>query len=262
MKKAIALSLILGTFTVAGIAAAETVAEEDSVKADFTRTYPMMPAEIVSKTPISGMYEIVSGDKVFYYTPSTGHVIVGALWSKEGENLTAKTLEKVTSAKAQANFTLLNASLDKAIKVGNGKNVVIEITDPDCPYCRKMHDYWKTRKDVTRYVFMMPIPQLHPNAEAKSKYILASADREKAMDDVFSGKFDAALPEAGNDKGLLAVHQELTSKTGIRGTPAFFVNGTFVHGANIPAIEKVIGAAEPAAGETKAPDTTDTPHAK
>lgn len=255
MKKIFALSMILGIMTIAGVAVGETASEEDSVKAEFTRTYPMMPAEAVSKSPISGMYEIISGDKIVYYVPSSGHVITGALWTKEGENLTVKTLEKVTSVKAQKNYDLLNASLDKAVKVGTGKNVIIELTDPDCPYCRKMHNYWSTRKDVTRYVFLMPIPQLHPNAEVKSRYILAAADREKALEEVFSGKFDTTPPEAGDDKGLLSIHKELTSKTGINGTPAFFVNGTFVHGANVPAIEKIIGAVAPDAAETKATDT-------
>ncbi|MDH4099378.1 MAG: DsbC family protein [Nitrospirota bacterium] len=241
MKKTLTVFLLLFSMVNSWAAEEKAVSIEASVKAEFETTFPGMPVDSVAITPVSGIYEIVSGDKIFYFAPASGHVITGAIWSKEGENLTAKTVERLTTAKAQANYALLSAALDKAVKVGNGKNVVIELTDPDCPYCRKMHEYWKTRSDITRYIFLMPIPELHPDAEAKSRYILASVDREKALEEVFSGKFDSAAPPEGDDKGMFPIHEEITGRTGIKGTPAFFVNDRFVHGADIPAIEEIIG---------------------
>lgn len=252
MKKVIILFLLLGAAVPACFAADEAASVEDAVKAKFLDQYPKISVDAVSKAPIDGLYEIVAGDRVIYYDPAGGYVITGAIWDNEGVNLTEKKAKQVAEARAQANYSMLNAALEKAVKVGSGKNVVIEITDPDCPYCRTMHNYWQSRADVTRYIFLMPIAALHPNAEAKSRYILASADRVKALDEVFSGKFDSTPPEAGDDKGLFGAHRDLIESTGINGTPAFYINGTFVHGANVPEIEKIIGATTPE--EIKAPD--------
>src|SRR5574340_1146888 len=43
--------------------------------------------------------------------------------------------------------------LDKAIKIGDGGTTVIEITDPDCPFCRRASAYLSAKNDITRYVF-------------------------------------------------------------------------------------------------------------
>jgi thiol:disulfide interchange protein DsbC len=51
--------------------------------------------------------------------------------------------------------------LEKGIKIGDGKSVVIEFTDPDCTFCRKAADWLeKNREGVTRYVFLYPITRL------------------------------------------------------------------------------------------------------
>jgi len=47
--------------------------------------------------------------------------------------------------------------LEKAVKIGDGKKVVIEITDPDCPFCRTASEYFSKKTDVIRYVFFAPL---------------------------------------------------------------------------------------------------------
>jgi thiol:disulfide interchange protein DsbC len=220
-------------------------AETDDVskiREEISLRYPKMQISSVRDTKIKGpLYEIVAGTNVIYYDQSGGNLFFGEIWSKEGVSLTAKTRDAVVAENSKGNLAMLRANLDKAVKVGSGKHEVIELTDPDCPYCRKMAEYWDKRDDVTRYVFLMPIPTLHPKAEAKSKFVLASADKAKALQDVFKGNYDTSLPTAGDDKGLFEIHKQLTVKSGLNGTPAYFVDGVFVHGANVPEIEKAIG---------------------
>ena len=47
--------------------------------------------------------------------------------------------------------------LDKAVEIGNGRKNGRPLTDPDCPYCRKVSEYFKTAKDITQYVFFIPL---------------------------------------------------------------------------------------------------------
>lgn len=249
MKKSVCVKQAVGVAVlgVLGVAASafggDVLFDGKRVREELTRTFPKLTVTDVEGSLVKDLYEITSGENIYYYNPASGVLVFGEMWTKDGENITAKKREKLVAAKASGNYEAFRANIDKAIKVGNGKHEVIEITDPDCPFCRKMHSYWESRKDVTRYVFLAPIPKLHPKAEAKSKFILGSADKATALNDVYSGKYDVSLPTAGDDKGLFAIHSGLTGKSGINGTPAFFVDGKFVHGADVAKVESIIGSA-------------------
>lgn len=129
-----------------------------------------------------------------------------------------------------------------AVKIGNGKNIVVEISDPDCPYCRQASAWLSGRKDITRYVYFLPL-NIHPNAEYKAKYILCSNDRAQAYHDVYSGRFDQELPPTSTDcdaEALLRRHTELAAGAGVYGTPVFWVNGERIDGADIELMESLL----------------------
>lgn len=217
------------------LAASAACAYEPTVNEALKQRFPKLNFDSIQESPVKGMYEVVSGSNVLYFDLASGHVIFGEMWSPKGTSVTAGARAKIQAAK----FEKFKAQLSDAVRIGSGPNEVIEITDPDCPYCRKMHGYWATRKDVTRYVFLMPIPQLHPAAKAKADYILSSPNQAAAFEDVMSGKFDKAPPPAiPLNKDLISRQSALVTASGLSGTPAFYVNGTFINGANIPIIEQ------------------------
>jgi thiol:disulfide interchange protein DsbC len=58
-----------------------------------------------------------------------------------------------------------------------------------------------------------------------------------------SGKYDDRKADACGDEkveALLKEHRELAAKAGVSGTPSFWINGQFIVGANIPAIESIL----------------------
>jgi len=110
-----------------------------------------------------------------------------------------------------------------------------------------MDEFLSKRTDVTRYVFLNPIDQLHPQARAKSIYILSSKDKSKAFREVFSGKYDkGGLPIGGdmnkyvNEARRLAEGMDFGRKVGVQGTPLLFVNGKMVNGADINRITSLL----------------------
>jgi thiol:disulfide interchange protein DsbC len=218
---------------VAALAAVKKPTPEEVLK----NLFPKLRYTKITKTGIDGLYEVLAEGRIVYFYPKTGNLIIGEIIDKEGRSLTRERL-------AEEKYKLLTpADLKKAIKVGNGKNIVIEVTDPDCPFCRKMHTYWSMRSDVTRYVFFKPL-DMHPDAAKKVKYILSSPDKDKALFDIYCGKYDnnrEVLDKAYDDKGLSAAQIAVADKLQVSGTPAFWVNGKFVSGANIPLIESMIG---------------------
>jgi len=133
--------------------------------------------------------------------------------------------------------------LHKAIRIGTGRHVVIEVSDPDCRFSRRMAGYWNLRKDVTRYIFLVALKG-HPEAPQKGRYILCAADQATAYQKVFAGELDfdeKVLDQPCDDKGLLEQHREIATHLGVIGTPTYFIKGVKVRGARVGEIERLLG---------------------
>lgn len=233
---AFALALMLCTIVYAADKPAATLS---SIEKDFKATFPKFTVDSFSESQVKGLYEVTAGGNVFYYSPG-GYLFFGEIYAKDGHSITQDRKTAMMDKK------LSGIPLDKAFKMGHGKNVVIEITDPDCPYCRKASDFLSKRTDITRYVFFFPLTQIHPNSEKHATYILAE-NSPSTYEAVYSGQLDGKDGEAVAKDKLEAAAARLkeqvgiVGKLGVRGTPAFFVNGKFVNGANIPELEKLLG---------------------
>lgn len=205
----------------------------------FRMSFPDIPMESIKPTAVPGLYEIVAGGRIAYYAPGPEYLILGVIITRENKNLTQERTGEIIALKMKA------LPLDKALKIGSGHRTVIEITDPDCPFCRKASDYFAARKDVTRYVFLYPL-LMHPKAEAKIRYIFCAQDRAKAYEEAMTGKLDEMKFTSCDDAAaaeLVNVHKEIGRKIGIEGlgTPLFLIDGQAVQGANMPQIEKILG---------------------
>ena len=236
------IALVIGIFTMVSIAVNIQAKEQENVKQAITakiKEIASINVDAVEKTPIEGIYEIVAskGSIVFYYAPKSELIIFGEIYDKNKKSLTQEKRDQLQAKK------LTDIPLDKAIKIGTGKNKVIEFTDPDCPYCRQAAEYFKN-KNVTKYVYLIPIVQLHPKAEEKAKYILAAEDKVKAYYEVMSGakdKDDLSSQKISQDvNDMYQAQQSIGNKIGITGTPAFWINGKYVPGANIKMFDTLL----------------------
>ncbi len=212
-------------------------ADAQTPEQDLKKTFPQFKFDSFRETPVKGIYEIISGGQVFYFSPQ-GYLFFGEIWSKDGIDITAKRKLELMAARAK------DLPLDKAIRIGNGKKTVVEFADPECPFCRKAYEHLAKRKDITQYVFLFPLAQIHPQAMEISKYILCSADPGMTYDQVMRGELDSKklqIPAGCDKEDILNEDIEAGKKAGINGTPAFFINGKFVNGANLPLIDKLLG---------------------
>ena len=239
MKKML-LSLMIWAimFFCAGAAIAETNVEK-SLKASF----PDLFYDSISESPVKGIYEVVWGNRLYYFAPQEGILIVGQMFDKTKHDLTADRMQ-VIMAKFNQDITTKakNLPLDKAIKTGSGKHVVLEFTDPDCPFCRQAAKFFESRTDITKYTFFMPLP-MHPDAPNKVKYILCQKDRAKALDEVMKGKIDNQKYETCKNAevdDLIKLHESVGENMGITSTPYFVIDGTVVSGADIPRIQGLL----------------------
>jgi thiol:disulfide interchange protein DsbC len=124
--------------------------------------------------------------------------------------------------------------LDKAIKIGTGKTMVIEFTDPECPFCRKAEAYFQGRQDVTRYIFLLPLTR-HPASKGKAQYILSAKDKAKAYLEVAAGKFDQSNLAQITPEGikLQKQHMEIAKANKMTNTPTFMIYGRIIEGFDL-----------------------------
>lgn len=232
-KKMTVGGLMLLIVTAAGFSMANDDVRTE--KENLMKSFPNLRIDSFRESPLKGLYEIIAGKQVFYFSPQ-GYLFFGEIWSKDGKNLTAEIREKVVAERING------IPLEKALKIGNGPKKVIEFTDPDCPYCRQVDKFLSKRIDVTRYIYFVPLRKIHPDAEKKARYILSQSDRDKAFHDVFSGQLDGK-PISLNDSTQLQQLEEMekiAAELGVGATPALWIEGAHVNGADIQRITQLL----------------------
>lgn len=252
MKKlAIAASVVmLACFSGAAYAAKDATSQ---VMEELRKINPAAPVDAVSKTDMDDIYEVVMNSQVFYFHLKTKTLFFGDM-IRDKKSLTAERKAQIQALLTQA------LPLDKALKIGNGPNTVVAFNDPDCPFCRKGDAWLKNRQDITLYVFLYPLP-MHPDAPKKARNILCSQNPVETYRETLAGKWDKAftLPAGCEEKAnpVLDEHIKWGQKLGVTGTPAFWVNGVGVAGADM---ERIEGILKQAAGKAKdAPAAKDNP---
>ena len=224
--------VVMVLFLLTGCSSAQKITPEEQFKKSFSKnTY-----ETFAETSIRGIYEVYNGRQVYYYLQEGDVILLGNIISKDGKNLTQESNAKRMTSQ------LAKLSLDKALKIGNGKKKVVEFIDPNCHYCRLSFNFFTKRmKDITLYVFFLPLSQDSAN---KIQYILCATDKAKAYDDVLGGKLDGNaqlnLCKDKNVEELIKAHGEASAKVGVHATPLFYIKGQVVSGFDQPAIEKLL----------------------
>jgi len=230
--KKLMIAVVMVLFLFPGCSSAQKLSPEEQ----FKKSFPQHKYETFATTPVKGVYEVYDGGQIIYYLPEGDFIFAGSIFSKDRKNLTQESNAKKMVAK------LASLSLDKALKIGNGKTSVIEFIDPNCHYCRLSFNFFKDRmKDVTLYVFFHPLSE---DSAKKIRHILCSKDKAQVYNDALSGKLDAnAQLNLCSDKEteeMMRAHQEAAAKIGVRGTPLFYIKGQVVPGFIQPEIEKLL----------------------
>jgi thiol:disulfide interchange protein DsbC len=218
--------------TLSVLLAQAAIADEAAVKQRVQASFPGAEIQSITKTSFAGLYEIVMGERVFYADENADYFFIGSIFdTKNQRNLTEERVQKLMAVK----FDTL--PLDSAIKIvkGNGKRKMAVFSDPDCPYCKKLEQDMSKVTDVTIYVLLYPIAELHPDSANKAKAIWCAPDKAKAWNEwMLKGN----LPKnEGTCDTPIAKLGELGKKLRVYGTPTIiFADGRRVPGA-IPAAE-------------------------
>lgn len=116
----------------------------------------------------------------------------------------------------------------------DAKKKVVVFSDPDCPFCRRLHEEMKKvlekRKDVAFYLVLFPL-EMHKDAYKKAQAILCEKSTQLA-DDAFSGK---AVPEPKCSNEAVERTKALGSSLGVSSTPTIVREDGTVNLGMLPA---------------------------
>ena len=210
-------------------AAAVTAARGDdaAVRDTLQRTFPQSPIQSLSKTPVPGVLEAAIEGRILYVTEDGRYILGDPLLDiKTNQNLTEARLEQINA------IPFDSLPLDWAIKrvKGTGARRIAIFEDPDCPYCKTLEQTLEGIDNLTVYVFLYPLEQIHPDAAAKSKAVWCAKDQVKAWDDAMrTGTVPAG---AANCDNPIAKIIDFAKRHRITGTPTtILANGRRLVGA-------------------------------
>ncbi len=191
----------------------------------------------VRMSPIRGLWEVVLEDGrgvkgLMYVGFSKKYVMGGTIFEVDtASNKTQETLREINKSPDRY-VDVLSIPLDKALVMGKGdaKSKVIVFTDPDCPYCAKLHMEMKKivseRSDIAFYLMLMPL-KMHPDAYWKSKSI-ACANSIELLEENFEKK---AIPKRDCETDVVDRNIRIGGELGITGTPTLVMpDGLVVSG--------------------------------
>lgn len=210
-------------------ATAKTIKAEKEIEALKKRLQELYPASkltSVRESPIEGLYELVAGKNLMYTDKSGKYFVFGSIMDmKTQHDLSADRREELNTIDLN---TLPVADAIPLVR-GKGTRKLYVFSDPECPFCKRAEESLKDVDDVTIYVFLMPIAQLHPTATKLSENIWCSDDKAKAWSDWMLLNIKPADKSCDNP---LARNQSLAASMNIHGTPTFIrEDGRLMSGA-------------------------------
>ena len=115
----------------------EKAKTEAEVEAYIRAQLGALPVQSVKPAPIPGMYEVIVGGQIAYFSADMKYLIEGDIVDYEKRvNLTDQTRNKLSAAA----FDGMDKNDYVAFTPKSGaKHVINVFTDVDCGFCRKLH---------------------------------------------------------------------------------------------------------------------------
>lgn len=197
-------------------------AGDADIKKAIEDLYPTAKVSSISPTSVPGISEVITGQEVIYATTDGKFLFYGPMIQVEGrKNLTAAKKENLL----RVDFKSLPLELAVKSVKGDGSRVFASFEDPNCGYCKRLHEGLKKVDNYTMYTFLTPI--LSEDSKTKAQAIWCSSDRSGALANWMNlGSIPSSPPCAAPIAQVL----ELSASLGVKGTPTL----VFADGKRIP----------------------------
>ena len=241
------LVILLFIFFSAPWAVASRCPSPPVLEKEIRKVFPRarkLKVERVSPAPLPGFCQVLVDlggpfKRMVYVDSRLNYLLVGQLINlKTRENITRRELSRYLRLKPEE---LKRLESLVAFTEGRARKFVYLVTDPDCPFCKRLEKTLKKfvdRGQLTVRVILMPLSKLHPGAEKKA--IALICDR-KGLKELISGYTSGNLCPEGKKKVAESINY--LRRLGIRSTPTLILpDGRLIQGAlPEPFLARVLG---------------------
>lgn len=232
MTKALMLLLLVAIAPVSIARAGEADIHENLQK----RIPQIGQIKQINKSPLPGLYEVVTQDHLFYTDENALYLIDGAMYD-------LKSMRNITDDRSRLLFAIDFNSLPlnfavKKVK-GKGARKLAIFTDPNCGFCKRLEQELLKIDNVTLYLFMYP---MFPGSDEKVRGVWCSKNQVKAWDDLM---LNDIMPPAATCKTPIDKVVALGRQLKVSGTPALIFSDGTINPGYMPAaeLEKALSAA-------------------
>jgi len=198
------------TLTTAGLALAA-----DAIEERLEGLVPDMSQVVIGETPIEGLMQVQIGSDVVYMSENGRYLLQGRMVDMDTQ------IDLTDQAKSSLRAEAL-AELEDTDFVTFGPEdadyEVLVFTDPDCGYCRRLHEQMSEYTDAGIRVKYLAFPRAGVDSVSYDKLVSVwcADDRNAAMDVAKSG----GTPTPATCENPVESQYKLGQTLGVTGTPS------------------------------------------
>lgn len=191
----------------------------EEVKRNLSKILPIDKEATINKSPISELFEVTVGGKVFYVSTDLNYFVRGDLIDlRSKKNLTEQVRRSFRARKfasIERGKLITFTSTDKYRKAE-----IYVFTDIDCGYCRKFHLEVPALNDagVTVHYLAFPRKGIDSFSSKKSESVWCSVNSEEALT---NAKLGRRIKTKACENPIIEQFQ-LGLEIGVMGTPAVY----------------------------------------
>jgi thiol:disulfide interchange protein DsbC len=160
--------------------------DRSAIEETISKALPNTKIDSVQLSVVPGLVEIVAGNNLFYFDPTGRYLVVGNIYDMR--TATDLTAQRKRDFSQTPKIEWEDLPLESAVKYGgHGPSKLAVFFDPDCPWCKRLHEQLSAMDDVEVYAIMYPVESLHAGAKSKAAAILCHNDPLQALNTIMKG---------------------------------------------------------------------------
>ena len=187
----------------------------EAIEARLASLVPDMDQVVINETPLPGVMQVQIGGDIVYMSEDGRYLMQGRLIDMETQ------ADLTDAAKAVLRKEQLQ-NLDRQELVTFGQNdaefEVLVFTDPDCGYCRRLHQQMDEYEAAGITVHYLAFPRAGVGSQTYDKLVSVwcAEDRQGAMDVAKAGR----TPTPATCDNPVTTQYQMGQSLGVTGTPS------------------------------------------